>query len=86
MKYKSLLYCVAGSLLFAAIGSQALDQNITRDVYGLSEMVDKKNKTVDTATKIPNAINVFMCLPVTQKPAHTATRKLIVFLAPRLDP
>ena len=61
MKYKSLLYCVAGSLLFAAIGSQALDQNITRDVYGLSEMVDKKNKTVDTATKIPNAINVFMC-------------------------
>ena len=61
MKYQSLIYCVAGSLLFAAIGSQALDQNITRDVHGLSEMVDKKNKNVDTATKIPNAITIFMC-------------------------
>jgi poly-gamma-glutamate synthesis protein (capsule biosynthesis protein) len=61
MKYKSLLYCVAGSLLFTAIGSQALDQNITRDVHSLSEMVDKKNKTIDTATKIPNAITIFMC-------------------------
>ncbi len=61
MKYKSLLFCVAGSLLFAAIGSQALDQNITRDVHGLSEMVDEKNKTVDTAKKIHNAITIFMC-------------------------
>ena len=40
MKYKSLLFCVAGSLLFAAIGSQALNQNITKDVHGLSEMVE----------------------------------------------
>ena len=61
MKYKSLLYCVAGSLLFAAIGSLALNQNVTRDVYGRSEMVDKKNKAVDTATNIPNAITIFMC-------------------------
>ena len=61
MKYKSLLYCVAGSFLFAAIGSLALNQNVTRDVYGRSEMVDKKNKAVDTATNIPNAITVFMC-------------------------
>jgi poly-gamma-glutamate synthesis protein (capsule biosynthesis protein) len=61
MKYKSLLHFVAGILLFAAIGSQALDKIITRDVHGLSEMVDKKNKTVDTATKIPNAITIFMC-------------------------
>ena len=61
MKYRSLLYGVAGSLLFAAIGSLALDQNITRDVYGFSEMVDKKNITVNTATKIPNAITIFMC-------------------------
>ena len=61
MKYKSLLFCVAGSFLFAAIGLQALEQNITRDVHGLSEMVDKKNKTVDTAKKIPNAITIFMC-------------------------
>jgi hypothetical protein len=61
MKYKSLLHCVAGILLFAALGSQALDKIITRDVHGLSEMVDKKNKTVDTATKIPNAITIFMC-------------------------
>ncbi len=61
MKYKSLLFCVAGSLLFAAIGSQALNQNITKDVHGLSEMVVKKNETVDTAKKIPNAITIFMC-------------------------
>ena len=61
MKYKSLLFCVAGFLLFAAIGSQALNQNITKDVHGLSEMVVKKNETVDTAKKFPNAITIFMC-------------------------
>jgi poly-gamma-glutamate synthesis protein (capsule biosynthesis protein) len=61
MRYKSLLRCLAGSLLFAAIGSPALDQNLTRDVYGRSEMVDKKNKAVETVTKIPNAITLFMC-------------------------
>jgi len=61
MKYQSLLCCVAGPLLFAAVGSQVLDQNIPRDVYELSEMVDKEKKTVEAVTRIPNAVTIFMC-------------------------
>ena len=61
MRCRALLYCLAGSLLCAALGSLALDYNITKVVYGLSEMVDEKNIAVDTRAKISKAITIFMC-------------------------
>jgi poly-gamma-glutamate synthesis protein (capsule biosynthesis protein) len=61
MRYKSLLCCLAGYLLFSAIGAQTLGQEITRDVRGLSEMVDNENKTVEASAMIPNAITIFLC-------------------------
>ncbi len=60
MRYKSLLCWVAGYLLFSAIGAQTLGQEITRDVHGLSEMVDNENKTVEASAMIPNAITIFL--------------------------
>jgi poly-gamma-glutamate synthesis protein (capsule biosynthesis protein) len=61
MRYKSLLCCLAGYLLFSAIGAQTLGQEITRDVRGLSEMVDNENKTVEASAMISNAITIFLC-------------------------
>ncbi len=61
MRFKSLLCCLAGYLLFSAIGAQTLGQEITRDVRGLSEMVDNENKTVEASAMIPNTITIFLC-------------------------
>ena len=61
MRYKSLLCCVAGYLLFSAIGAQASGQEITRKVHGNSEVADNEYNPVEAATKIHNAITIFMC-------------------------
>jgi poly-gamma-glutamate synthesis protein (capsule biosynthesis protein) len=61
MRYKSFLCYVAIHLLFFALEAQALDQEITRDVQGLSEMVYNENKTVEASAMIPNAITIFLC-------------------------
>jgi len=61
MRYKFFLCCVAVCLLFSAIEAQTFDQKKTRDVQGLSEMVDNENKTVEASAMIPNAITIFLC-------------------------
>jgi poly-gamma-glutamate synthesis protein (capsule biosynthesis protein) len=61
MRYKSLLCWAAGYLLFSAIGAPASGQEMTRDVHGVSEVVDNENKSVGASDRIPNAITIFLC-------------------------
>jgi len=59
MRYKSFLCYVAVHLLFFALEAQALDQEITRDVQGLSEMVYNENKTVEASAMIPSDPTIY---------------------------
>jgi len=61
MKYKSLLCCVAGYLLFSAIGAQTSGQETTKSVNGVPKVVDTENRSVDASDRIPNAITIFLC-------------------------
>ena len=61
MRYKSLLCCVAGHLLFSAIGAQTSGQEMTKSVNGVPKVVDTENRSVDASDRIPNAITIFLC-------------------------
>ncbi len=62
MRYKSLLCCVAaGYLLFSAIVAQTSDQEMTRNVQGVSKVGDNENKSVEASDRIPNSITIFLC-------------------------
>ena len=61
MRYKSLLCCVAGYLLFSAIGAQTSGQETTKSVHGVGKVVDIENRSVDASDMILNAITIFLC-------------------------
>jgi poly-gamma-glutamate synthesis protein (capsule biosynthesis protein) len=61
MRYKSLLCCVAGYLLFSAIGEQTSGQETTKCVNGVPKVVDTENRSVDASDRIPNAVTIFLC-------------------------
>ena len=61
MRYKSLLCCVAGYLLFSAIGAQTSGQETKKSVNGVPKVVDTENRSVDASDRIPNAITIFLC-------------------------
>ena len=61
MSYKSLLCCVAGYLLFSAIGAQTSGQETTKSVNGVPKVVDTENRSVDASDRIPNAITIYLC-------------------------
>jgi poly-gamma-glutamate synthesis protein (capsule biosynthesis protein) len=62
MRSKSLLCCcVAVYLLFFALEAQTSDQERTKDVQGLPEMVRNENITVEASAMPPNAITIFLC-------------------------
>ena len=61
MRYKSLLCCVAGYLLFSAIGAQTSGQEATKSVHGVPKVVDTENRSVDASDRILNAIKIFLC-------------------------
>ena len=61
MRYKSLLCCVAGYLLFFAIGAQTSGQETTKSVHGVTKVVDTANRSVDASDRIPNTITIFLC-------------------------
>jgi len=59
-KYKSLLYCVIGYLLFSTIGAQTSGQEITKSLHGVLKVVDNASKTVNASDRVPNAIKIFL--------------------------
>ena len=61
MRYKSLLCCVVGYLLFSVIGAQTSGQETTKRVHGVPKVVDNENRSVDASDRIPNAITIFLC-------------------------
>ena len=61
MKYKLLLCCVAGYLLFFNIKAQTSGQETTGYLRGAPKVVDDENNAVEAEAKIHNAITVFMC-------------------------
>jgi len=61
MKSNFLLSCIAGYLLFFAIGAPAPGQEMTKNIYGAAEVSDNKNKSVEAADSNPEAITIFMC-------------------------